>query len=68
MKFKVDDLVRLKSGGPQMIITGFGYSIVDKASSTADESSPIYCEWYEGIVPRQRIYIEDDLELVNNSS
>ncbi|WP_461041750.1 DUF2158 domain-containing protein [Spirosoma harenae] len=50
MKFRVGDLVKSKSGGPEMVITGFGYSTLDKASSHADASSSIYCELYEGII------------------
>lgn len=37
MKINIGDIVKLKSGGPQMTVTGFGETMIDSRRSKIDE-------------------------------
>jgi uncharacterized protein YodC (DUF2158 family) len=60
-KIKVGDIVRLKSGSPDMTVE----AIVDLAEGFGDEVEiKVTCSWFEGTKRRQDSFLLQTLELV----
>ncbi|HCQ8179606.1 YodC family protein [Morganella morganii] len=54
-KFKAGDIVRLKSGGPDMTIKAF----------TLTQGEAYICQWFAGKKLEQGFFKEDSIELVS---
>lgn len=58
-KFKIGDIVELKSGGPIMTVTGFA---VNEDETQIDETHPV-CAWFDVTLKnRSAIFPEDALD------
>ena len=52
--FKIGDLVELKSGGPELVVTGLDNAAVHPR---------VYCEWFDGKELRGAYFLEPALRL-----
>lgn len=55
-KFKLGDIVQLKSGGPAMTVSSF-----TKNSSTGQVTG-YYCDWFKGASNERASFAEDTLQ------
>jgi len=55
-KFKIGDVVVLKSGGPSMTIS-------EKYYDFGNETGKWECKWFEGSEPKSGIFHQDTLQL-----
>lgn len=62
-KFKEGDIVKLKSGGPDMTIEKVVISAITK-----EASGFIRCVWFEGVVKHESLFKKDMLELVKRET
>lgn len=61
-KFKIGDIVELKSGGPIMTVTSYGF---EDDMTTMDETHPV-CAWFDITMKnRSAIFPEDALNEAN---
>jgi uncharacterized protein YodC (DUF2158 family) len=73
-KFKTGDVVKLKSGGPDMTISGYqsvlnlGALMGRKSDEEIGESQVTKCTWFDGKKPMGNSYHEDLLDLVRSSA
>jgi uncharacterized protein YodC (DUF2158 family) len=69
-KFETGDVVRLKSGSPEMTVSG--YRNLDKIgkdfSTVREETTQVLSEYYAGTELRRGIHDEKELELVRKNS
>ena len=57
MTFKIGERVRLKTGGPDMIVIG-----------AAPRNGEVICEWFETGVHHERGFLAADVETSNSST
>lgn len=60
IKFKVGDVVRLKSGGPEMTIEEIDYTIPSKGSGSTF-TGYVYCKWFIGNELKNGRFHQDSL-------
>jgi uncharacterized protein YodC (DUF2158 family) len=53
-EFKLGDVVRLKSGGPDMTVRTIG--------SDGDNEQVVFCDWFDGKIERRGSYPTTSLE------
>ena len=73
-KFNKGDVVRLKSGGPNMVITTilyeeaetqqlrFNYTV--QKSHFGDSPALYLCAWFDGVENKEHLYPEESLESI----
>lgn len=59
-KFKTADIVRLKSGGPEMTVKGY-------SNDPFRDEEEVICVWFKNDTPQQKNFSEDLLETVDKS-
>jgi uncharacterized protein YodC (DUF2158 family) len=63
-KFKVGDVVRLHSGGPNMTVEGY-LKVMGKGTTEMKETTTVECRYYEGGTMKKASFEQDMLTLVN---
>jgi len=56
--FKVGDVVKLKSGGPNMTVSSYGTDFSDRPTKNVD------CKWFAGAKAQSAAFHEDLLDTV----
>lgn len=61
MDLKVGDVVRLKSGGPEMTVRSYPYSMMD-----GKDDSKAECVWFEEVKLHKSVFNVDELLKLDN--
>ena len=66
MSFKVGDVVKLKSGGPEMTVSEPGRRVMARGVQVEGrEPVKVFCKWFEKGEPRTAFFSQEELELCN---
>ena len=68
MSFKLGDVVRLKSGGPEMTVSKPGRLVMGGVPVEGREPAKVFCKWFkkgEEDKPKTASFDQEELELCN---